>query len=187
MNSIGYLEALEQLYLDGTQVSDEGLQHLHSNRLPYLRVLNVHNTQVTAPGLTKLRMDFPDLAIGADQDLLKKLTPKSKTSTGEKVSSQRAALHQRAPAKQPSSLKGSINKLTLPLVSALAIGLLIALFGKHKRPQKENGFRRGAVVLASVLLILLGSLNQNALLSIFASLILIVEFRKNSDEASTTN
>ena len=68
--SITYLEALEQLYLDGTQISDKGLQNLRPDRLGYLRVLNLHNTQVTAQGLAKLKKNFPELAIGANKDLL---------------------------------------------------------------------------------------------------------------------
>ena len=87
MGSIGYLEALEQLYLDGTQISDEGLKHLRPTHLRYLRVLNLHNTQVTANGLAKLKKDFPNLAIGADKDVLEEL----KNITSKKTTSKKTA------------------------------------------------------------------------------------------------
>ncbi len=61
---IGSLKKLKQLYLDSTSVGDAGLAHLEG--LTDLRVLNVHDTKVTAEGLAKLKRALPKVVIGSD-------------------------------------------------------------------------------------------------------------------------
>ncbi|MDB4673842.1 hypothetical protein OAF27_03400 [Verrucomicrobiales bacterium] len=77
-----------------------------------------------------------------------------------------------------------MNMLTLSLASALAVGLLIGLLVNHKTAHKQHGFRRIAVVVASIALIVLGILNQNGVSSMCASIMLIIEFQNKPDEGS---
>jgi len=55
------MNSLESLYLDGTDITDEGLKYLRS--LKNLKELSLSNTGVTDEGCAELLKAIPDLEI----------------------------------------------------------------------------------------------------------------------------
>lgn len=60
LSSIQWLPKLQALNFEGTEINDQGLEHLHD--LPALEVLNVHGTNVTDASV-KLFATFPKLRV----------------------------------------------------------------------------------------------------------------------------